>query len=148
MKRVRLCALFILCLGLATATMQAKEKEHVWKTGKLLHVNNEKAQQSGNAVSRRGDLWDYTVDDGKTVWVMQCDLHSREDSAIFVTVNGLVKFAIEKHTAYLIDDDGKEHKLSILSKTDKATPNPTKAPPTPDANQVKAQNESTPDSKH
>jgi hypothetical protein len=125
--------------------MQAKDLE--WKPGKLLDVKNEKSQQSGTVVSRRGDLWDYTVDDGKCVYVMQVDLRSHGDTPIFVTPNTLVKFAIEKHKAYLIDDDGKQHKLALVSKTDKTPPAPPKAPPTPDANQAKAQNVSDPAAK-
>lgn len=53
---------------------------------------------------------------------MQRELHLRWDKPLFVKVTGPVKFAIEKHTAYLVDDDGKEHKLSLLPKSIKAAP--------------------------
>ena len=100
--------------------MQAKDRN--WRTGKLLDVKNENTQRFVNGTSYGGELWDYTVDDGKYVWVMQRELHLRWDKPLFVTVNAPVKFAIEKHTAYLVDDDGKEHKLSLLSKAIKTTP--------------------------
>ena len=158
-KPVKSCALFILCLGLATATMQAKDRE--WKTGKLLDEKPAKAQKVPNQKAYAGELWDYTVDGGKCVWVMQRDLHLRNDLPLLVTVNAPVKFAVEKHNAYLLDDDGKEHKLAILApastfvipkktKKPKNTKHdaPKNPPVAPDAGQAIAQSESAPDSKH
>ena len=33
------------------------------------------------------------------------------------TVNGPVKYAIEKRKLYVIDDDGKEHEMEIVKRT-------------------------------
>ena len=34
-----------------------------------------------------------------------------------LTVNGLVKYAVEKRKLFVIDDDGKEHEMEIIKKT-------------------------------
>ena len=42
-----------------------------------------------------------------------------------LTVNGPVKYAIEKRKLYVIDEDGKEHEMEIVKKTLR-TPEPPK----------------------
>jgi hypothetical protein len=34
-----------------------------------------------------------------------------------LTVNGPVKYAVEKQTLFVIDEDGKEHEMEIVKKT-------------------------------
>ena len=34
-----------------------------------------------------------------------------------MTINGPVRFAVEKRTLFFTDEDGKEHKMEIVSKT-------------------------------
>jgi hypothetical protein len=36
-----------------------------------------------------------------------------------LTVNGPVKFALEKQTLFVLDEDGKEHEMEIVKKTNK-----------------------------
>jgi hypothetical protein len=40
----------------------------------------------------------------------------KHDKPLEVTVNAPVKFAIEKGDCYLLDDEGKEHKLMVEKK--------------------------------
>ena len=66
----------------------------------------------------------YTIDDGKFVWELMRTMTSRGDKPLRVTVNTDVQFAIEGYDAYLKDEDGKEHKLSVWKKTLNLKPTP------------------------
>jgi hypothetical protein len=43
-----------------------------------------------------------------------------------LTVNGLVKFAVEKRKFFVIDDEGKEHEMEIVKQVLKPTSPPQK----------------------
>ena len=106
-------------------SMHAKSTDRDWKDGIILDSNTERGTRvvpTGNGeISHRNDVTYYQIDDGKIVYVVARTLLSRRDSALDVTINGHVQFAIEGATCYLRDSEGKEHKLSIekkIAKTD------------------------------
>lgn len=120
MKRSLPFFLVIFCFALSLTPLHAKDRE--WQTGLLIDVQSQNIGRLYQGTTLRHDTWEYSIDDGKYVWVLQRELHLRGDKPLFVTVNAPVKFVIDKHDAYLLDDDGKEHKLSLLSKMLKKSP--------------------------
>jgi hypothetical protein len=64
----------------------------------------------------RNDVTVYTIDDGKYLWVVSRRMVKKHDKPLELTVNAPVKFAIEKGDCYLLDDEGKEHKLMVEKK--------------------------------
>jgi hypothetical protein len=50
------------------------------------------------------------------------------DSQINLTINGAVRFAVEKMDAYVLDDDLRERKLKVVKKTAR-DPDPLPTPP-------------------
>jgi len=65
----------------------------------------------------RNDVTLYTIDDGKYLWVVSRHLVKKHDKPLNVTINAPVKFAVEGGDCYLMDDEGKEHKLVVEKKT-------------------------------
>jgi hypothetical protein len=65
----------------------------------------------------RNDVTLYTIDDGKYVWVVSRRMIKKHDKPLNVTINAPVKFAVENEDCYLLDDQGKEHKLVVEKKT-------------------------------
>ena len=68
----------------------------------------------------------YEIDAGEIVYLVKQSLTHRRDKQLKLTVNAPVKFAIVKNDFYLLDEDGKQQKLSIEKKTLKTkteTPN-------------------------
>ena len=66
------------------------------------------------------DVTVYAIDDGKYLWVVSRRITKKNQKPLDVTVNAPVKFAIQTNDCYLIDDEGKEHKLVVEKKTLKA----------------------------
>ncbi|MGB8066047.1 MAG: hypothetical protein WCF26_29460 [Candidatus Sulfotelmatobacter sp.] len=64
----------------------------------------------------RNDVTLYTIDDGKYLWVVSRRMVKKHDKPLNLTINAPVKFAIEKGDCYLLDDEGKEHKLMVEKK--------------------------------
>jgi len=65
----------------------------------------------------RNDVTLYTIDDGKYVWVVSRRMRKKHDKPLNVTINAPIKFAVENEDCYLLDDQGKEHKLVVEKKT-------------------------------
>lgn len=65
----------------------------------------------------RNDVTLYTIDDGKYLWVVSRRMMKKNDKPLDLTINIPVKFAVEKQDCYLLDDEGKEHKLVVEKKT-------------------------------
>lgn len=132
MKRI----LLLLCL--CSALGLANDKLRDWKTGTLLEVTMEKktrpvgvingsangsnANLNGIYTHRRDDATYYRIDAGEIVYVAKRTLTHRRDKQLNVTVNGTVKYAVSGEDFYLLDDDGKEHKLSLEEKIAKPKP--------------------------
>ena len=109
-----------------------------WKSGTLLETEKQevrtgstKTTNSDGTIKNKGNKTDYsqtatstTTDDYDTfqVYTVQSDTKTyiARERLLFpwskpanVTVGEKVKFAVQKHTLYLLDDDGKQHKAGI-----------------------------------
>jgi hypothetical protein len=59
----------------------------------------------------------FVIEGDKYVYLGQERLRWRWSKAANVTVNGPVKYAVEKRKLYVLDEDGKEHEMEIVKKT-------------------------------
>ncbi|HEY6250997.1 MAG TPA: hypothetical protein VI685_13635, partial [Candidatus Angelobacter sp.] len=66
----------------------------------------------------------YTIETDDLIYIAKRTLTRRHDKQVKITVNAPVKFAISGDDFYLLDEDGKEHKLSIEEKRAKPKPPP------------------------
>lgn len=122
MKHLRLGLLF-----LVVCSVTSLAKDHAWTTGTLVDSETERGTRtvgipstigSGPMIATlRNDVTLYTIDDGKYLWVVSRRITKKHDKPLDLTVNAPVKFAIEKSDCYLLDDEGKEHKLVVEKKT-------------------------------
>lgn len=125
------------------AACAAKEKHHEWKDGILIDATSESRSYTystpvtgqvsdsgqvnlyGGTHSARVEIWTYAIDDGAFIWVATRDLRLRWDKPFKSTVNTPIKFAVEKSDVYVLDEEGKEHKLELqkkIAKTDLKPP--------------------------
>ena len=123
-------------LALTLISFSAIAKDHKWQTGTLFDMTSEKGKTlvghyhaqngyaNGHLRERRDDATYYSIESGDMIYIVKRTLTSRGDKQLNLTINGPVKFCIEKEDVYLLDDDGKEHKLSLESKRIKEK-NPT-----------------------
>jgi hypothetical protein len=126
--------LSILCFCVLVAA--AKDKPREWTTGTLLEVSMEKHSRlvgsthgydgnvHGQITQRRDDSTYYHVDAGEFIYIAKRTLTSRRDKQLKVTTNAPIKFSISGDDFYILDEDGKEHKLSIEEKVAKQKPSP------------------------
>jgi len=106
----------LLCISLTAALSapgRAGEKDLEWKTGKLIDV-----QTRGRG---RHAATYYAIDGGDLIYLAQRTV-TRRDKPLNVTVHGKVRFAVKGSDIYLLDDDGKQHRLTLEKKTAKAGP--------------------------
>lgn len=119
--------LVLLTALLFVSLAYAKDKTRDWKTGTLVDVRTDRGSRvvgsGGNVATHRDDRMYYSIDDGKFLWEISRSMTSRGDKSLRVTVNTEVQFVIDGDDAYLKDEDGKEHKLSLEKKTAKLTTN-------------------------
>jgi pyruvate dehydrogenase complex dehydrogenase (E1) component len=129
--------LCVLLVGTLVAPCLAEKiRDSDWQTGKLVDVRFEKDsrivgvanQHSGVITQRRNDSTYYEIDAGEIVYVVKQSLTHRHDKQLKLTVNAPVKFAIVKDDFYLLDEDGKQQKLSIEKKTLKTNPETSNGP--------------------
>jgi hypothetical protein len=102
-------------------------KDRAWTTGTLVNSETQRGTRtvgvpstigSGPMIATlRNDVTLYTIDDGKYVWVVSRRMIKKHDKPLNVTINAPVKFAVENEDCYLLDDQGKEHKLVVEKKT-------------------------------
>jgi hypothetical protein len=128
----------VLALVLGHSALAA-EKQRDWQTGKVLDTNRQRyfagtignsntngvADSSGNyhgnssgsetAVYRVYES--FVVEGGQYVYLAQERLKWRWSKPANVTVNGPVKYAIEKRKLFVMDEDNKEHEMEIVKKT-------------------------------
>jgi hypothetical protein len=112
-----------ICCLFAFATSPIDAKDRLWQTAKL--VSAELKEGGAVAVPINGAIvagtiksWVYVLETDTTVYEAQW----RSPKPLSLTVNGPVKFAVEKgNVLFLIDEDGKEQKLGIMRKTAKGT---------------------------
>jgi len=123
-------------LALLPAMTLCAEKARSWQSGKV--VDTERSRYfagtvgSGNATGTIQDNGTYqgntttsqtavyrvyqtfAIEDGTQVYLAEERLRWRWSKSANLTVNGPVKFAVEKRKLYVIDDDGKEHEMEII----------------------------------
>ena len=122
MKRLQ-CGLLLLVV----CSVVSLAKDRTWTTGTLVDSETERGTRtvgipstigSGPMIATlRNDVTLYTIDDGKYLWVVSRRMLKKHDKPLNLTINAPVKFAIEKEDCYLLDDEGKEHKLVVEKKT-------------------------------
>jgi hypothetical protein len=122
MKRLLCGVLFLLVFSGASVS-----KDRAWTTGTLVNAEIQRGTRtvgipsligSGPMIATlRNDVVLYTIDDGKYVWVVSMRMIKKHDKPINVTINAPVKFAVDNEDCYLLDDQGKEHKLVVEKKT-------------------------------
>jgi len=105
--------LFISLMAAFSVPGRADEKDLDWKTGKLIDV-----QTRGRG---RHAATYYAIDGGDLIYLAQRTV-TRRDKPLNVTVHGSVRFAVKGSDFYLLDDDGKPHRLTLEKKTAKAGP--------------------------
>lgn len=95
-------------------------KERDWQEGKLTDIISEPytVGYMANGVGGVAQLEriSYVIDTGKYIYTLR-HIHHRKDTAMSVTVNTTVKFAVTKDKAYLVDEEGEEHELKFVKKT-------------------------------
>ena len=104
-------------------------KDRAWITGTLVNADTERDTRNvgipptpitgPKIATMRNDVTFYTIDDGKYLWVVSRHMTKKDDKPLNVTLNSQVKFAIEKKSCYLLDDQGEEHKLTVERKRPK-----------------------------
>ena len=119
----------------------AAEKQRDWQTGKVLDSQRSRyfagtigsanttgtAQANGNYGTYQGNtntsqtavyrVYETFLIEGEThAYLAQERLRWRWSKPANLTVNGPVKFAVEKRKLFVIDEDGKEHEMEIVKK--------------------------------
>jgi hypothetical protein len=114
-------------LFLVVCSIISLARDRAWTTGTLVDSETERGTRTVGIPSTIGsgpmiatlpnDVTLYTVDDGRYMWVFSRRMTKKHDKPLDLTVNAPVKFAVEKGDCYLLDDEGKEHKLVVEKKT-------------------------------
>ena len=104
-------------------------KDRAWITGTLVNADTERDSRTvgipptivtgPKIATLRNDVTYYTIDDGKYLWVVSRRMTKKDDKPLNLTIDAPVKFAIEKKTCYLLDEQGEEHKLTVERKRPK-----------------------------
>lgn len=107
-----------------TGTLMETEQEKV-PSGTISHSNTDvtakdngdKTQYSGNRTTTTTQDYDtfqiYTVEGSNKVYTAREQLLFPWSKPANITVGEKVKYVVDKHKMYLLDDDGKEHKAKI-----------------------------------
>jgi hypothetical protein len=121
------------------------EKQRDWKTGRVLDSErshyfagtvggantsgtvNDNGNYNGTTNSSQTAIYrvyeTFVIEGDTYVYQAQEHIKWRWSKPANLTVNGPVKYAVEKRKLYVIDEDGKEHEMEIVKKTLK-TPEP------------------------
>ena len=130
----------LLALLLSTAAIAA-EKQRDWQTGKVLdsqrssyfagtvgsanttgtaQANGSYGTYQGNTTSSQRAVYrtyeTFVIESDTYVYLAQERLRWKWSKPANLTVNGPVKFAIEKRKLFVMDEDGKEHEMEIVKK--------------------------------
>jgi hypothetical protein len=129
----------LVLFALMVALLFGSPKQRDWQTGKVLDTNRQRyfagtvgnsntngtVDSSGNyhGNSSGGETAVYRVfetfviEGEQYVYLAQERLRWRWSRPANVTVNGPVKYAVEKRKLYVMDEDNKEHEMEIVKKT-------------------------------
>jgi hypothetical protein len=139
---VKLRKFLTLCLVLTVAVM-VKAQSRNWQTGTLLETEQQKVLEgsttnrtssgnanngnySGNSTTTKTDNYDtyqvFTIGSGQMVYVAREHLFFPWSKPTLTTVGAPVKFAVEKNDLYVMDAEGKQHKMGIVKTALKTAP--------------------------
>ncbi|HZS98801.1 MAG TPA: hypothetical protein VFA40_18595 [Terriglobales bacterium] len=107
--------------GTLTGTEQEKVKEGSTKTSSTEGTTKDKGNKTEFSKDTTTTTTDnvetyqvYTIETDKRVYVAKEHLLFPWSKSANVTVGEAVKFAPEKNKIYILDDDGKEHKATVV----------------------------------
>lgn len=134
-------SLMLLVIFSMATTVIAAEKQRDWQTGKVVDTERNRyfagtignsnttgtAQANGNYGTYQGTtttthtavyrVYETFIIEGETyAYVAQERLRWRWSKPANLTVNGPVKYAVEKRKLYVVDDDGKEHEMEVVKR--------------------------------
>jgi hypothetical protein len=110
-------AIAVMAVLFAPRSATAKSHERHWQSGTLVDVRAETGLRFFKGTSQRSDAMLYTIETPQYTYVAKRTMTRRGDKPLLVTVNTPVKFALEGATVYVLDESGKEHKLTLEKKT-------------------------------
>ena len=133
--------LSIAFLLLSVCTFTRAERQRDWQTGKVLDSQrsryfsgtvgnsntNGSVQDNGSYGTYNGNTstsqtaiyrvyQDFVIEGETYAYYAQEHIKWRWSKPANLTVNGTVKYAVDKRRLYVIDDDGKEHEMEIMRK--------------------------------
>jgi hypothetical protein len=132
MRKPYLHALFVV-VAVAAITF-ADHKDREWKTGKVLDTESSSFRTySGSTTqgqvnddgtfraSTQQDSWNhkkyvFAIQGDGMIYVVSHVLSFRWSKTVQLTINGPVKYAVEKNKFYLIDENDREFKMKIEKK--------------------------------
>jgi hypothetical protein len=116
-----------------------KQKTRDWQTGTVLDSSrsryfagtvgdantngtvNDDGRYNGSTNTSETAIYrvyqNFVIEGDQFVYLAQEHIKWRWSKAADLTVNGKVKYAIEKRKLYVVDDEGKEHEMEIVKKT-------------------------------
>ena len=140
-------ALATIIVALSPCLAFSAQKARDWQNGKVLDSERSRyfvgtvgnsnttgtAQANGNYGTYQGNtnssqtavyrVYETFVIEGETrAYMAQERLRWKWSKPANLTVNGPVKFAVEKRKLFVIDDDGKEHEMEIVKQVLKPSP--------------------------
>jgi hypothetical protein len=114
--------LFVGLLAVLTViSTQANSKDRDWKTGTLTDIQSQTGTWMEGKHPRNSEIISYQIETSEMIYVakqisVQVIRLAPDPKPLGLTINGPVKFAIEKSDFYLQDENGKEHKLILEKK--------------------------------
>lgn len=121
----------LLCLSMF---VYADIKDRDWKTGKVLDMESERFTTYGGSTtqgrinndgtyssSTSRSSWNhnkftFAIEGDEYIYVVSHVLSWRWSKEVQLTVNGPIKYAVEKNKLYLIDENDREFKMKIEKK--------------------------------
>jgi hypothetical protein len=137
----RLLPVLALTMSFSVTGISA-EKQRDWQTGKVLDTERSRyfagtvgssnttgnldvtgdsgtyrGQTSGSQTALYRVYETFVIEGDQYVYLAQERLRWRWSKPANLTVNGPVKYAVEKRKLFVVDEDGKEHEMEIIKKT-------------------------------
>lgn len=130
-RKLSIAVIVLLCLS---ALVHADKKERDWKTGKVLDTDSTSFTTHGGSTTQgqinpdgtysssttpatwKHKKYVFVIEGDEYTYVVSHVLSWRWSKEVQVTVNGPIKYAIEKKDFYLLDENNREFKLRIEKK--------------------------------
>jgi hypothetical protein len=137
---------YIALMAVVAVLSAADKQRHEWQSGNVLDVEHNPyfagvpasssvqgqgatvgpggtTEANGNASTTSVAVYNtyqkYAIEADHYVYLVEERIHFRWSRSARITVNGKVKFAVEKEKLYLMDDRGKVHETWILKAVEK-----------------------------